>query len=373
MRVESYAEHLDPLLAPSIRSERPILEKLYRLVIQIFMLIEYDVKNAILALHKWVNWSPSILPQHLSVSSKNMANPQALGICVALATHKVSKEVFKNLGKKEGFRVVEDMDLNPTRGSKGLGLCFGMSAVFLASYLANRQTSESIAIRGAAEHMRDGADPKSLSLHTLYDGLMPSRVDLFNLIQWRGLLQNPLHEPNVSMEQKKNLLDSIRKFLSAPDKEALNESFKQFVLNDMELKGAQITPECYAIILDLDALFYAQKNHIPQNRVYEPLHLAIQDIVLNKYGLKIEKADVFDGSRNEAVEKIKNLAEGSYLIELPGHTTALVKMSDGSIALFNPELGTAITRETSPVIINFLNHYFPGKNISCSIISLRNP
>lgn len=365
-----YAENLDPILALPAKTKESLWDTVYHLAVQIFMLIQHDVKNAILAMHKWGARHPSISPHHLTFPSKNIANPHALGICVASATKAVSKEVLKNVGKGEGFRVTEDFALNPTGGSKGNGLCFGMSGSFLATYIGNRNVGEKEAIKKAAEGMREGATPMALSMHSMYDSLLPNRVDSDILNKWRQLLDNVAFDPN---DGRKNLLDTVRKFLAVPDKKALNESFKQFVLNDMELKKAQITPECYAIILDLDAHFNARENHVPPARVHEASQLGIQSAVLNRYGLKVENGEVFDGKRAEAETKLRHLPPGSYLLEMPRHTTAYVKMSDGTSAFFDPEVGTAVaasSQEDAEVVHNLLNHFFSGNDVSCSILKV---
>lgn len=301
-----------------------------------------------------------LLPRYIVTPSKNMAGEGALGLCLAGVKRPLKKDYLNKFVKKDGFRITQDITLAPQGRT---GLCLGMGTALLHAYHYGAEKTPYERTLAGAHALHDGATPCALASQTLYDAIMPRYVDANELNEWRRLVDTPACTPNVP-QTRNALLTSLRTYFEVLQKNP-NETLRKFVLDDLDSKKCEITPEIYAIVLDLDSLMTAKKENIPLENASEKMHMKIFQTVLNQEGLKIAQEEHCGSGQPEAVQKLRSLLPGAYMLNLPDHTAIFIKLSAHESLLFDPFSGLAAmdTAEKEKASLEaFFRHYFGTGN-----------
>lgn len=317
-----------PLLAGT---SSPIFSTIYDVACTIFreivMVVHYSLVSIETTLRQWC-WFLSILPRkYLVVSSCNIANLNVMCKCVATIRHPLSKRQYGEVGRMQGLRVTHDLTYDPVSG-----ICLGMSLTFLIEVLKIKNIQQ-IQLIASAQLLKNGGTETSLRIQALYDALIGIKgvVQAQEKSFFYHLLKD--QQPLFQKIQYPELIPIIQTFLNSK-KDV--ETLRQFVLHELEIRGSEITPPLYALVLELDTFWSIQQH--PNIRKNDILSSIIIQEVVRFLSLKIDHVIRLKGKVSAVYEQLKNFAMGSYLVSFPRHTVALVK-TDGEIALFEPKDG----------------------------------
>lgn len=300
----------------------------------IMMSIQYVVVRIAIAQNLWRWINSSLKKSNVIESCNNIALLRILPDCLHSVRHPVSKEKYKDLGRKQGLRVTHNIIDRPASG-----LCFGISLRFLAEFAAKGD------IRTAAKTISGGADLISVRIQALYDALLG--------------IQGTVKSKN------QELSDIIQLFMKNPIK-----PLREFVLDDLEAKGVEITPDLYAQILEADACWH-HKNH-PKEEKYSSVHNAVRQAVANSVGLDLVSSDHFEGTLSSVKDQIQQLKNGLYLIEFPHHILPFIK-GDAFAAIGDPTEGVSQfpSTELEANIMQMLSFYSSDDHVSLHVLSIQ--
>ena len=262
------------------------------------------------------------------------------------------------------MRVTHDLILRPASG-----LCLGKSLTFLSEALSLWEASEEEDIIAhlitAAQTVQNSENLTSVRLQAIYDALMgvqgkvrSKEKELFKQIL-RGNQSLSLSGLNGI------LLASLSSFLN---REGQFEPLRQFVLNDLENIGVDITPDLYALILELDTLWDLQ-NH--GERKNDAVHDAIIQAIAHRLQMELMHTQRLKGDIATVYEQLEELEAGYYLIQFTNHSMACVK-TQRYVALFNPDEGLALFDEDDQQegILQLLNYYGNHGSISLRLLAI---
>lgn len=301
-------------------------------------------------------WYPSpIQSKFIQVPSRNIAHPQVFLECFKEAFKPLNRNGLHAIGRKWGLRITHDIILKPANG-----ICLGMCFSFLSEYLKGQSFSSQANLIAAAKIMYWGGALSSVKTQAIYLALLGAqgKVQRMEINQFTDLLQgiNTAAFPS----NHRMLQNSLQKFM----KRSVDISLRQFVLDDLEIKGQIIFPELYTLILELDAFW--RKKQYPEEKIYSEIHQAIMRTLAECLDLKLASTINISGEVSSLVTQLQNLPIGSYLLHLSNHALAFVKM-DKAIALFEPRKGLSILsiEQQNGVLVDLFNHY--GGNLLSSL------
>lgn len=364
MIVQPIAIH-DPLHFSEDEKALPVPRALFAKIIAIFrtlaFVIQYGVVWASIFCRHW-SWLSSPIPANdLKVSSRNIATLRAFAKCLKTSLYPISKEEYSGIGQSAGLRLTEDLIYRPASG-----LCLGSSLAFLSQVMSVDSNDESVFL-SAAQSVREELDETVVKLQAVYDALIGANVKVpqqdINL--FRQILQGNAPSPGIENEELSSLAVSIELFLKL---ENPPQTFRQFILDDLENSGAEITSSLYALILELDVFWHMQEH--PGENKYLSVHAAIIQTVAHLVGLEIHQGARYEGEIAFVSEQLASLDEGGYLLQFKDHTVVLVKTSD-LMALFDPSegLGLVIHEDQDEALSHLLSFY--GSNGLASVKALK--
>lgn len=134
------------------------------------MALQYIVVKVSVTFRHW-HWFPSALPHNnVKVSSRNIANINALPKCLATAWNPCSRSLFQEIGPPQGLRVTSDIIFRPASG-----LCLGKSFLFLSEYLFSKEREANDRLINAALAVQEDIHEKSVELQAIYDFLIGAK------------------------------------------------------------------------------------------------------------------------------------------------------------------------------------------------------
>lgn len=338
-----------------------IYEVAYAIFRVIAMALQYIVVKASVTFRHW-RWFPSALPEeNLKVASRNIANLSVMQKCLSTAWCPCSKSMYQEIGRAQGLRITSDLIFHPASG-----LCLGKSFIFLSEYFASEEIEDIDKLVAAAQAVEGDENERSVELQAIYDSLIGiqgtvesnERNFFLKCIQGKRL---PLQETSHP-----ELLASIETFLSIED---CSDPFREFVLDDLEEKGVEITVDLYALILELDTLWYLQQH--PDVKKNDSTHDAIIQAVAHYLRLESMESVRLIGNISSVRDQLENFEIGSYFIQFPNHTLAFVKGED-HIALFEPNEGLAIFErmDQQEGLSQLLEYYGNCDKVSLKVIAI---
>lgn len=306
---------------------------------------------------------PSALPfKFLKMSSRNIASFYVLHKCLATAWTPLSKSLYSSIGYAQDLRITHDITYRPASG-----LCLAMSLTFLSEYLGTDKDSFTDSLLAAAKVVQGGGTKICVKTQALYDALLgiQGTVASKEFKEFNKLLQG--ENPSCQDLQNKALWTSVETFLSDQNR---TEPLRQFVFEDLEKQHAEITPNIYALVLELDAAWFSKMN--PGKRKYDFVHEAVTEAVVNSRELEVISTSRIEGKIPLVSGQLINLADGSYLIQFSDHTVALVKEHDG-LALFDPSEGIALLTpdQQSEALLQLLDYYGNNDSVSIKVILIQ--
>ncbi len=341
----------------------PISKVVYTIFLEMVMLTQYAIGLASIILRSW-SYLPSALPKKsIKIPSWNIGNIGILEKCFSSIWNPFPKEMFQSIGVVEGLRVTHPISYHPANG-----LCLGMSLTFLVEYLSAKQTNSPItSLLMAAAHFRRGGLEESVKRQAIYDALMgkSGQVSKQEKKFFCQMLQGK--KQLVGQCQKNELFASVEAFLSVKNRA---ESLRQFVFSDLESQKIEITPDVYALTLELDALWsQSQNGHQP---LYDSLHQAVMKTIMDSVQLDLLSFRRIQGSTDYIQNQFMKLACGQYLIQFSRHTIVLVKISDREMALWDPGEGLAFlsANQQKNALSQLLGYYGQEGKVALKVIAV---
>lgn len=326
------------------------------------MALQYLVVKLSVTLRHW-HWMPSALPKNnIKVVSRNIANFSVLQKCLSTAWRPYSKNLYQEMGLTNGLRITHDIIFRPASG-----LCLGQSFNFLSEYFLSKEVGDVNQFISAAHRVQGNENVLAIELQAIYDGLIAfngavqsnERDFFFKILKGKDFISKETSNPE--------LLASLKAFLSIEDRP---EPLRQFVLDEMDKKGIEISVDLYALILELDTIWYLQQH--PGEYKNDSVHNAIIQTVA--HFLQLEMIDMIrlKGSILSVRDQLKGCKAGCYLIQFSNHTVPFVKVHD-LIALFEPNEGLALLEEADQEagLLQFLKHYGRNDQISLRMVSIQ--
>lgn len=344
-----------------IPSSSAVLHPIYEIAFAIFremsMVVQYAIVATSTAFHHWC-YLPSAVPrQYLQVSSWNIGHPKVLEKCFTSIWHPFPKENYHDIGRAEGLRITHDISYHPANG-----LCLGMSLIFLAKYLMAKRGNDLAALLAAAKAFQLGGKESCVRIQAIYDALMGVQGNIRKEEKqfFCHLLQGGNALPQLC--EKQELLASIKTFLSIKNRP---ETLRQFVFDDLESKGVEITPDLYALTLELDAAWNLGVH--ANGKTYDPVHHAIIKVLAEFLHLSGANALRFQGKIAVVGKQLTQLAVGQYLVQFPNHSIVLVQTNEQTMAVWDPGEGLALldAEQQQEALSQVLNYY--GQNGSAAI------
>ena len=293
---------------------RPILS-LFFIIRGTIICLQYAVVQISITQHHWRWFHSSLKRENRIVKCRNAASVSALFSCLATLKNPLPKSDFEEVGRMQGLLVTHDISFHPASG-----LCLGVALRFLSEYAAAVGSERSRIIQ-AARSIQGGADRVSVCLQSLYDALlgMKGKSDRQELALFRQLLRGEALSGNSHHSE---LWDSVVRFLA----ENPNRALRQFILEDLEGRDIDISPNLYSLILEIDAQWQAQ-NHAGQGafHYYDPVHNSVRQAVGEYAGLTLVNSVRFTGELSIVLNQLCALERGLYLIEFPSHILPMVK------------------------------------------------
>ncbi len=299
------------------------------------------------------DWTPFAIPEkNRQVISRNIGNLSSLPTSLSSIWNPFSKSLYEGIGREQGLRITHDITFRPASG-----LCLGKSFAFLSNYLHSK---ESHAFTCAILAANAADDMKSIEVQAIYDALIGNHgtVQANEKEFFQNLLQGK--ENCFKKTSQQELFITINSFLNQ------KQSFKflrEFVLNDLERKGVEITVDLYALILELDTIWSLSndKDEIKNHSV----HLAIVQAIANFLKLEVQRSIPLSGSIISVRDQLKKFQPGAYLIQFFNHSVVFIKNQDHS-ALFDPNEGLGLFDEADldQGLLQLLKFYGSGESIS---------
>jgi len=352
------------LMTVPVSSDSSESKSLYKIVRAIFREIAMALQYTLVLISCTIYhlpFLPSSLGRTLKVSSRNIAGLNALGHCLATAWHPLPRTLYNDIGRTRGLRVTHDITYQPASG-----LCLAMSLIFLSKYLLGEEANDTTNLLAAAEVLRTDEKVTSVKLQGIYDALLgingaikAEEKDFFcAVLQGRTLV--------FQLDWKYELLVSIEAFMAVQNHLG---TLRQFIFDDLENRNVEITPDIYALTLELDAFWNLQQY--PAGKKFDSIHHAIIQTLADELELEMTNATRLQGMVADVEEKLINLALGSYLVQFPNHTIVLVKTKD-HLALFDPNegLGLSPVGQQHEAVAQFLDYYASVDLVSLNVISI---
>jgi hypothetical protein len=328
------------------------------------MSIRYAVGWGSISLRRWCRFPSPIQAKHIKVPARNIAHPRALLSCLQTAWRPLSKEQYSTTGHRQGLRVTHDITYQPANG-----ICLGISLSILAYYCTSPKGKGAERLLHAANTLQYGAPEGCERIQALQDALLGVK----------GRVKNADVQSYFAFVQSKNskdiapspFLNSLQAFkLSQVSQENIdnrNQILRKFMLDDLERKGVILTPDLYALVLELDAVW--EGKGIKQ---YRHIHYAIIETLASFQSLEVKKNQELEGEIPEVRKKLIGLESGAYLIQFFNHSIALIKMDDG-MALLDPNAGLALlqTDQQTEALTHLLKYYGKGDKVGLRSIRLQ--
>ena len=223
------------------------------------------------------------------------------------------------------------------------------------------------AILAAAKFLKHDRTETSVKLQALYDALtgIQGTVQAQELDFFRKVLEGG----NIPYQatRKQDFLGSLEAFLIVKDRA---ESLRQFVLVDLESKGIEITPDIYALTLELDTFWHLRQH--PGEQKNDCIHNAIIQAMANYLNLESANAKRVQGEIAFVGDQLNQLADGGYLIQFSHHTIALVK-AQTHLALMDPNEGMALhsNDDQKDALLHLLQYYASNDLVALKVISIQ--
>lgn len=359
-----FPRHLPNLPLANVK-KTPLHHSIYHKACAIFralaMAIQYSLMCLSVTVRHW-RWLPNAKPlKFQTVPTWNIASLQLLPQCFKTALRPFPKELYRHIGPKQGFRITHDVIYRPASG-----LCLGMSLTFLSQYLAGKGSSTDNLL-AAARLFRRGGTEMSVRVQAIYDTLMGIQGQVYpqDVHFFAQVLKRIRIDPHLT--QKKELLVTIQAFINLQDP---LKSLRQFVLDDLERQGINITPDLYALILELGALWDLRQH--PNENKNDAIHNAIIQLVANDLQLEMVDATRLQGKFNVVAEQLRNVAPGNYLIQFPIHTLAFIKSAECT-AIWEPNEGLALlaANQQQEALAHLLHYYASHDLVSVKVLSIK--
>lgn len=340
---------------------RTPLNAVYHIVCDIFralsMCIWYAVAATDLFVYKWQWFSTAIDHRHLKVRCSNIAGFGEFFECLKTAMFPLPRQQYQSMGRNQDLRVTHDLILHPSGG-----LCLGVSLDFLSHYFIQMDGTIQEKLIMAANGLDEDGKARAVRLQALYSSFLGVRgfVDHAHIKYYGQLFKEEIAEQPSNLD--KDLLTSIRSFVDA----AAPKSLRQFVFADLERRDVEITPDLYALTLELHALWKEDEHKFAE--VHNDIMRGVADVV----NLEIADLHFLDDTVANVSTRVHEFDDGAYLIHSPRHTVVMVKW-EGGLALFDPNKGLGIFdgNDVEEGLLRLLNYY--GSNgraaISLSRIS----
>lgn len=357
---ENNSEFLTSLMESAVEGH-VIYHIAYRIFREIWMAVQYVNALTCITLRNWF-WSYKAIPaKYLVIQTQNIAALQVLKTCFASAWQPFPKERYHLIGRSQGFRVTHDMMYRPASG-----LCLGMCLTFLAEYFSITEGTDRANLLAAAKVLQSGGNETCVMIQSIYDALMgvQGKFDSQEKLFFLHLLQGA---PNIMQETKnKELKESVNLFLGMQDQP---QSFRRFILDDLDSKGVQITPELYALTLELDAEW--ERRLDSSFNKYDCVHQEILNVISGCLNLESANLNRIKGKIPAAEEYLDQLVSGAYLIQFHNHTIALAKGED-CIALFEPKEGLALFKpdDQQEILSQILGYYSTNDLVDLKVIEI---
>lgn len=363
---------ISPINSPNIHFnsfrqplERRLYCSIYELACSVFRVIAMAFQYVVVRLSaaiRHLRCFPSALPyKNLIAFSRNISNLNVLVTCLATAWSPETKAMYQEMGDDQGLRVTHDIILRPANG-----ICLGKSLTFLSEYRIGEEETVITHLKAAAERVENNSNETCVRMQAIYDAFIGFEGQI-NLHE-RDLFLHILQKKHISNEAGLNqdLLTSIKSFLAEDEQ---TETLRQFVFSDLESQGIELSPNLYALVLELDTFWHLQLH--PGIRKNASIHLSILQAVAHCLHLETVNTTRLQGSISLVSSQLEQLEEGSYLIQFANHTIACVKEQE-YLALFDPNEGLACFDEENQHdgITQLLEFYGCNRSVSLNIIEI---
>ncbi len=341
-------------------SFRALCKIVGRIFLAMAMITQYADILASLTIRHWYWFSSTLQAEKLILFTRNIASLALLKKCFTTVLHPIPKNSFAHIGRQQGLRITHDIIYRPASG-----ICLGMSLAFLSKYLlANEKDNKAILV--AAQFIKQDRTETSVKLQALYDALtgIKGSVQAQEIILFRKVLEGG--DIPYQATQKQDLLDSLKVFLIVKERP---ETLRQFVLIDLENKDIEITPDIYALTLELDAFWHLRQH--PDEQKNDCIHNAIIQTMANYLDLESTNAKRLHGEIAFVGDQLSQLADGGYLIQFSNHTIALVK-TQNHMALMDSNEGMALhsDEDQKDALLHLLRYYASNGLVALKVISL---
>lgn len=343
------------------------LNNIYNYAITFFRLmvtaIQYVVVRISIFERKWFWFDAAIKKKNLRVPSQNIASLAVLPTCLSSVLWPLHKGHYRHVGLKEGLRIHHDIIYRPASG-----LCLGMSLTFLSAFLSEKNEEPLSALTKAAMLLQKGGNKTSVAIQALYDALLgvQGTIDAHQRNECRSILRQD--SKNLSETVSENQLgEMIKLYMDATDH---SEGLRHFILDRLEKKSIEITPDLYALVLEVDALWHLyHPQEINNNKT---IHDAILETISHQLNMEVHSSSLLHGKIPDILENLREMAEGCYLLQFANHAVALVKTED-LMALFVPNEGLGLFDEhhqQEAGLSDLLNYYGRDGLVACEVVSL---
>lgn len=305
---------------------------------------------------------PSALPRSkIEVFTPNIASLPMLIQSLKTVWHPIPKNQFQEIGTSAGLRVSHDIVYRPASG-----LCLGMAFTVLSEYFQSKEVDTKERLLASARVLERGGNETSVKVQALYEALIgvEGSIAYSDKVLFSKILKKENIQP--SEIKGKEWVRGVKAFFSSSEN---RESLRQFVLNDLEKRGVEITADLYAPILELDAYWYRKQNPDAYNN--DPLHDTIIQTVAKTLQMDIKSSMRIRGGIDKVVDELKSLDEGNYFIQFPQHTILLVKTEEG-LALFNATEGMAWIeiKDQEEALVQLLGFYGQNDRVTVRILEV---
>lgn len=336
---------LDRISLPSWPSLLPSKDRISQVCRQIFMLVQYAVVAASIFLRHFY-WIPSTIRfKDRNVFSFNLASLETLPKCLHTVSQPIPKAHFQGVERNYNLRITHAVTYPAT------GCCLGMSLAFLSDYLHQSKT-----LLEAAQKLRWGANETSVKTQALYNTLLGSKGTFKE--SERQAFFKILRKDKVASIQNLDLLVSAQSFLQ----QSTISSLRQYILDDLENKNIEITPDLYILILELDAEWRGCNDR------YEVLHYDVMRAAADSLGLKLNANLSLSGRIGDVANRLIGLETGNYLVHFRNHTVVYIKTAS-EMGVWDPNEGLALFNQDrqNNILSHLLNHYAEHEQIRIKI------
>lgn len=323
-------------------------ETAYKFALTIFheihLTVEYVVGVSSIVSKRIFPFSRAIPKEFLRVRTYNIASLRTFFKCFSTAWKPVNKNDFPFQGLTHGLRITHAIAFRPTQ------LCLGICLDYLSD------ASEDLV---KAKKYAYGANEQSAKIQALYCALLGLQGTVKK--EDYQLLKSQL-QGKVNLNPPKHLAELSRSISEFCKLQGSHRKLRTEILCNLEERSVEITPDLYALILELDSLnLQGVKN-------YDALHDAILKALAEFADCKVKTPWLLSGTIADVSRHLKSLECRDYLFQFSNHSVVFRKR-EHQLSLFDPSEGLALfsPEQHDAFFSHFLNHYSREDSVSIKI------